>query len=48
LRNLAENFRSSDCGKTKAGKVFLNEVRALLQRADEAVQQGFDCFIGRD
>jgi DNA-binding transcriptional regulator YdaS (Cro superfamily) len=33
LRNPAENFRSSDCDKTKAAKVFLNEVRVVLQRA---------------
>ena len=46
LRNLAENFIWSDCCKTQVGKVFLNQVRALLQRVHEAVQQGFDCLIG--
>jgi len=45
LRNLAEDFRWSDCDPAKIGKAFLSEARAVLQRADEAVQQGFDCLL---
>ena len=40
------------CGKTKAGKVFLNEVRAVLRRPDEAVQHGteglYSYVVGQD